>query len=189
MTEQEKVTLLVENYKLIADESKGYLAEILRCFIYFAVVLAYRFGYDRENTYNGFSDYMSWAFLCILAYLFVIGFMYINANRYKAQVEYKINKIANDDLFEFELIYKPNLLKNGFLAYDGRESLRFLPLPNILICVLIIVICVIIFWNKCGKNNEVLILITSFIALFFIYVFLFIPRQIEKFQRKNGWIK
>ncbi len=48
MDEKSKVDALIENYKIISDETKSQLTEMIRCFIYSALILAIGFGYGEQ---------------------------------------------------------------------------------------------------------------------------------------------
>ncbi|MBV4360498.1 hypothetical protein [Pinibacter aurantiacus] len=185
MTDKEKIDVLIENYKIVSGESKSYLTEMIRCFLYSAVVLAIAFGYGDHI--EGLIKYMPLALLGLVTYFFSLGFMYINASRYKAQIEKKINVVASDDLFGFESIYKPDLLKTGMLPISTKKkNYRILPVPNFFLVVALIVVFLYLIWYT--KQFWLYIILSFVFALVALYVFLLIPRIIERYQKAKNWI-
>lgn len=181
MDEKSKIDALIENYKIISEETKSYLTEMIRCFIYAAIILAVGFGYGEH--FEKIVKYMPIALMGLFIYFFSLGFMYVNASRYKAQIENKINKLAADTLFDFELIYKAHLLKTGLLPFRGKN---ILPVPNLLLAIMILLVYIYLVWNNQKFWTYV---IAGFIfSLIALYVFLIIPRVIEKYQKEKKWI-
>lgn len=189
MTDKEKIDALIENYKVISEESQSYLTEMLRCFPYAAIVLAIALGFGgltdltKGVKAEELVQYMPLALLGLIIYFFSLGFMYINATRYKAEIEKKINEIANDNLFGFELQYKPELLKTGFLPI-GKKKKRILPIPNFFLGIMIL--GVYIYLVAESKHPILYISIGIIFGILALYVFLIIPRVIEEYQKNNN---
>jgi amino acid transporter len=194
MTDKEKIDALIENYKTVSEESNSYLTEMIRCFPYAAIVIGIGLGYGEHT--ERIIKYMPLALLALMVYFFSLGFMYVNASRYKAQIENKINNLAGDQLFGFELNYKPDLLKTGFLPL-GKKFRRVLPVPNFLLGL--VVLAAFIYLGKSnitvssGTKNIALqtwpfITVGILFGLIALYVFLIIPRIIEQYQKNSGKI-
>jgi hypothetical protein len=189
MEDKDRINILIENYKLINEETKSYHTEMMRCFIYTAIVFAIGFGYGDKQEIGSIIKYMPFAILGLMVYFLSLGFMYVNACRYKAQIEKQINKIAGENLFGFELLHKPELLKTGFLPI-GKKSIRLLPIPNLLLGIVMIVAFILLV-----KNTEELkiyyrkfFIISILFGALACYVFLVIPRIIAMHQKRKTWI-
>ncbi len=183
MTEKEKIDILIENYKVISEESSNYLTEMMRCFLYAAAVVAIGFGYG-EKTEN-LVTYMPFALLALIIYFLSVGFQYVNANRYKAQIEYKINHLAKEQLIDFELVYKPEISRSGMLPI-GKKNNRLLPVPNFLIGVITLV--ALYFLVKDKKYSTFVMIAGGLFSMMAIYVFIVIPAIIEAYQKRRKWI-
>ena len=189
MQDKERIDILIENYKLVNEESKSYLTEMLRCFIYAAIVFAIGFGYGEIKEIGRIIKYMPFAILGLMVYFLSLGFMYVNVCRYKAQIERQINAIAKENLFGFEFMYKPELLKTGLLPV-GKKGFPLLPLPNLLLGIVMIIGFILLIQTipeLKGYRNELIGLSILFGALA-CYVFLIIPRVIEMHQKRKKWL-
>ncbi len=192
MNNEDKINVLIESHKLISEETKQYRTEMMRSFVYAAFVLALALGFDPENT-GKLVKYMPYAMIGLLVYFLSIGFMYVSANRYKAQLEYRINKLAQETLVDFELRFKPELISRGLLPRPGKPG-RFFPTPNIMLGIIVIVGFVIMIsvnfsWEKDEILHAITLLITAIImVLIGVYVFVYVPRIIEDYQKKRYWI-
>ena len=109
--------------------------------------------------------------------------MFVIANRYKGEIEIKVNKLAGESLFEYESVYKPKYSRKGLLP--NSKGKRIFPLPNIFLGLIIAAAFLFLVW----KSNLTRPLFPWFLAggilvgSLNIYVFIWIPRIIEKHQK------
>lgn len=194
LTPADKLNALIENYKLVNEEVKSYLSEMIRCFLYAVAVISIGLGYgittDNSKYLVKIIDYMPFALIGLIIYFLTLGTMYVSASRYKAQVESKINKIAGENLFEYDSIFKPEIMRLGFLP--NSKGKKVYPLPNPILGLVVLAAFFLLVSKSTILNNSTYI--SYFIAggilisLLSIYVFVFIPKIIEKYQKKKGFM-
>ena len=189
---KDKIECLIDNYKIVSEESKSYLSEMMRCFIYSAVAIGIGLGYGESKQIDRIIKYMPFAFLAVIIYFLTLGFMYVNTCRYKAQLESKINQIAGDELFSFESKYKPEIFKYGFLPVliKGKRY-QLLPLPNLLLGFLALLALPFLAWKSSLIQSQLslFVVISTILGFFGIYVFLISPIIIAKFQKSKRWVE
>ena len=186
ITDEQKVNALIEGYKMINEEVSNYQKEMIRCFLYSVVVLAIGLGYGiKEGDISAIIEYMPFALLGLTLYFLTLGTMYVIANRYKARIETKVNRLAGEPLFEYESKFKPEFLRNGLLR-NGRGKRRY-PLPNVLLGVMMAgAFLYLASRSKFTSSDFVLYtLLGVAVGSLCIYVFIWIPAIIEKRQRQG----
>jgi hypothetical protein len=187
ISDENKLTALIENYKMVNEDVRSYQSEMIKCFLYAVAIIAIGLGYGIvDKNVDKIVDYMPLALAGLIIYFLTLGTMYVSASRYKAQIEAKINKLANDNLFEYDLVFKPMLLRIGVLP-NSKGNKRF-PLPNAFLGLVIWATFLYLVYRSTILHSYFWYILggSILIALIGVYTFIGIPKIIERYQRTNG---
>ena len=177
-----KLSVLTEQYKLITEEGRIYLREIFKCFTYAAFLIAIYLGLESEILGKGISNlrrYMPIAIVGLSIYYLTLSYSVVIIQRYKGEIEKKINRVISEDLLDYEFDYKRRVIMSGFITIDNRKKFGF-PTPNIILGVAFFILILLVFLGVeiKGKNVEVGLLI--FCGFMTVYTFLIAPNVIDK---------
>ncbi|SRR6266496_2616565 len=188
LTDKEKLDALIEQYKVLSGESQSYLQEMMKCFLYAAIVIAVGVGANLKEI-GDIKAYMPLALLGLIIYFLTLGFMFVSNNVYKGEIEKRINKLSEPDvLFDYESKYKPHLISVGVLPVRIWGKLwRIGVMPNPLLGVFLIGgFYIMANQTKTFEGKTwLLFLILSIMVILSIYVFVIVPRIIKK--NINDW--
>lgn len=189
---ESKIKILLEEYKTVNEEIKFYLHESTRCFILGAILIAIYLGWGvgSPDQASGFSrkihDYGPYAFIVLIIYFLSILYIRLGLSQFRANLEKKINKIANSELLSFESIYLRKFQSRSFLRLSDAWYAR-IPTPMLFLGFLVIAAFLFVYIFKGISNQKIIFYsLLSACILEVVYVFFIYPRLIERISKKNG---
>lgn len=177
--------ILLEDYRTVNEEILLYTKEMIRCFVYGAVLVAIYLGWafgsqNQDNSFsNRISEYIPYGFILLSIYFLSLAYIKIGLSQYKKLLENKINTIVGCKLLEFNTTYVPNIQSKGFLKI-GKAWYAHLPTPMIFLGFLIAFAALLVFSIGNITNNKIIIL--SFLlacGLAGLYVFFIYPKLLN----------
>ena len=195
---EKKIDILWEAYKLFDEESGRLEKEMLRCFIYAAVVIAIPFGVTKLGGDKNIGATIEKTkrlvpFAIILVYYYYLTLMYfvICISIYKSGIEKKINDLVGDSNFiNYNSLFTDKIYSKVLLPIWKK---RLIPSPNLILAFLILGAIITVTFSEdllpAGGWSIVFYLICGFTVFITLYVFFHLSEVVkkdwDKAQRNN----
>ena len=193
-----KIDILWEGYKLFDEESGRLEKEMLRCFIYAAVVIAIPFGVTKlggdENigaTIEKTKRLVPFAILLVYYYYLTLMYFVICISIYKSGIEKKINDLVGDNNFiNYNSLFTYKIYSKVLLPIWKK---RLIPSPNLILAFLILGAIITVTFSEdllpAGEWSIFFYLICGFTVFITLYVFFHLSEVVkkdwDKAQRNN----
>jgi hypothetical protein len=133
-----KVDLLWKMYELLDKESSSLEKEMLRSFVYAAIVIGIPFGIGKIEgvKFENVSYFIPFAFLLLYYYYLTLMYFVICISIHKAGIEKKINTLLDQDgLLNYNSAFTKAVYGDVFLPWKNK---KIVPAPNLVLAVFIL---------------------------------------------------
>jgi len=183
-----KIQCLLEEYKVVSEELNMFIQEMLRCFLYGAILLSVYLGFDlgMGGAKSNVITYLPYGFIMLVIYFLCLSYLNIGLVRYRAKIEIKINTmLGHPKLLEFDSYYNINIQSRGYIRL-GNRWFQKIPSPFIILSfVIFIFICMLFVYNNIYFNINILIFAIIICFFLAIYIYFIYPRLLDKHINKT----
>jgi|GEM_PF-4044706 len=177
--------VLLEEYRMINNEILLYLKEMIRCFVYAAILVGVFLGVgvgagdDKGSILKEIQQYLPYGLPVLAVYFLVLSYIRIGLTSRRWALEKRVNALMGSELLGLES-FAARVQSHGFIKI-GRAWYAKLPTPMLLLGLLIFAGAALVF-GVGGITYEGSLFFYCLLAcgLLALYVFFIYPRLAKR---------
>lgn len=175
-----RVRIMLEEYRILAEDTRLFDQELIRCFLYLAGVAGVYLGWGSGNPQIRL--YAPYALVLLVLYFLTLSTLKFNLSAGRSHLETRINQeMKGEPLLTWESLYVPRVQRIKVLRFHGDKWYNAAPSTPLIFGLVLAIAALALFGTSVAGPSRLLILVLFVVSgMLVIWVFFAYPKRIDR---------